>query len=130
MTAALGILGASTLATALHAQAAGGPGAPWRGAGAQPCFGAEGGAFQCPPAPQAIAVHAGHLVDTKTGQMLTRQVVLIQGDRIAEVGPEAQVKIPPGAQVIDLSQLTVGPGLIDAHTHMFNPPKPSMSRET
>src|SRR6202043_4274783 len=68
--------------------------------------------------------------DTKTGQIATRQVVLVQGERITEVGPEAQVKIPPGAQVIDLGPATVLPGLIDAHTHMFNPPKPGMSRET
>jgi imidazolonepropionase-like amidohydrolase len=56
--------------------------------------------------------------------------VLLQGERITDVGPEAQVKIPAGAQVIDLSQATVLPGLIDAHTHMFNTPKPGMSRET
>jgi len=62
--------------------------------------------------------------------MLARQVVLLQGERITDVGPEAQVKIPAGAQVIDLSQATVLPGLIDAHTHMFNTPKPGMSRET
>jgi imidazolonepropionase-like amidohydrolase len=62
--------------------------------------------------------------------MLTNQVVLLQGERITEVGSEAQVKIPAGALVIDLSQQTVLPGLIDAHTHMFNNPKPGMSRET
>jgi len=70
------------------------------------------------------------MFDSKTGQMLTKQVILLQGDRITDVGPESQVKIPAGAQVIDLSQSTVLPGLIDAHTHMFNPPKKGMSRET
>src|SRR3989454_8296781 len=114
-------------ASTLWAQA---PQAPWRGAGAQPCVGPDGGVFKCPPAPRATAVRAGHLFDSKTGQMLARQVVLLQGERITDVGPEAQVKIPAGAQVIDLSQATVLPGLIDAHTHMFNTPKPGMSRET
>src|SRR5690349_1891467 len=94
------------------------PPAPWRGAGSTPCAGPDGGVFKCPPAPQTIAVRAGKLFDSRNGQMLTRQVILITGDRITEVGP--QVKIPAGAQVIDLSQATVLPGLIDAHTHMFN----------
>src|SRR5207237_9822492 len=106
------------------------PPAPWRGGGPTPCVGSDGGVFRCPPAPQVIAVRAGRLFDSKTGQVLTRQIVVLQGERITDVGPEAQVKIPAGAQVIDLSQATVLPGLIDAHTHMFNPPKKGMSRET
>jgi imidazolonepropionase-like amidohydrolase len=130
MAVALGLLGASMLAGSACAQGAGGPGTPWRGAGSQPCYGSDGGTIQCPPALQVIAVHAGRLVDVKSGQILARQVILIQGERITEVGPEAQVKIPPGAEIIDLSQQSVLPGLIDAHTHMFNPPKPGMSRET
>ena len=57
-------------------------------------MGSDGGVYQCPPAPRTIAVRAGRLFDSKTGQMLTRQVVVLHGERITEVGPEAQVKIP------------------------------------
>ena len=127
--ATLGMLSATTLATVLYAQE-GGPGTPWRGAGAPPCYGSEGGTIKCVPATGTVAIRAGQLFDSKSGQMATRQVVLLQGERIIEVGPEAQIKIPAGAQVIDLSQATVLPGMVDAHTHMFNNPKPGMSRET
>src|SRR6185503_4019513 len=60
-----------------------------------------------------VAVRAGRLFDSNSGKESNRQVVLVQGERIIEVGPEDQVKIPPGAQVIDLSQATVLPGMID-----------------
>jgi imidazolonepropionase-like amidohydrolase len=69
---------------------------------------------------QVVAIRAGRLFDSNSGQMLTKQVVLLQGDRITEVGSEDQIKIPQGAQVIDLSQATVLPGLIDAHTHVYD----------
>ena len=88
-----------------------------------PCFGSDGGASSARRRRRPIAIRAGRLFDSKTGQMLTNQVVLLDGERITDVGPEAQVKIPAGAQVIDLSQATVLPGLIDAHTHMFNTPE-------
>jgi imidazolonepropionase-like amidohydrolase len=125
LTAAFGIVLSATLWAQVQP-----PPAPWRGAGATPCVGSDGGVFQCPPAPRVVAVRAGRLFDSKTGQMLTRQVVLLSGERITEVGPEAQVKIPPGVQVIDLSQATVLPGLIDAHTHMFNARGPKGTTES
>src|SRR5579863_7646930 len=118
------LLGAATLWAQLQA-----PPAPWRGAGPTPCVGSDGGFYKCPPAPQTIAVRAGHLFDSKNATMLTKQVVVLQGDKIIGVGPEAQVKIPAGAQVIDLSQATVLPGLIDAHTHMFDARKPNGTTE-
>jgi imidazolonepropionase-like amidohydrolase len=91
--------------------------------------GADGGVYTCPPAPRVVAVRAGLLFDSKGGRMLTRQVVLLSGERITDVGPEAQVKIPSQAVVIDLSQATVLPGLIDAHTHMFNQRRPNGTTE-
>jgi len=68
------------------------------------------------PPDQVIAIKAGHLFDSKLGDMLTNQVVLIKGDRITDVGPNLQ--IPQGAKVIDLSAVTVLPGMIDTHVHV------------
>lgn len=65
------------------------------------------------PQAQTTAVRAGRLFDPKSGQMMVNQVVLIQGERITQVGPAASVSIPSGARVIDLGRATVLPGLID-----------------
>ena len=69
-------------------------------------------------APQVVAVRAGRMFDAKSGTKLANQVVLISGDRIMDVGPADSVKVPAGAKVIDLSQSTVLPGLIDGHVHL------------
>ena len=102
---------------------------PWRFAGARPCVRPEGGILQCSPPPVAVAIRAGRLFDSVTGEMRTKQVVLVHGERITEVGPEGHVSIPSGVQVIDLSRATVLPGLIDAHSHIFDTRKPKMATE-
>ncbi len=102
---------------------------PWRRTGERPCLRPGSGFAQCPAPDGLTAVRAGRLFDSQAGRMLTNQVVVIRGQRIAEVGPAAQVKIPAGARVIDLSRATVLPGLIDAHTHMFNDPVQGWSPE-
>jgi len=68
------------------------------------------------PRDQLIAIRAGRLFDARSGTMLTNQVVIVRGDRIVEVG--SGVAIPSGASVIDLSNATVMPGMIDAHVHI------------
>jgi len=73
-----------------------------------------------------VAVRAGRLFDAKAGTMLSNQTVLITGDRITDVG--ANVSVPAGAQIIDLSRATVLPGMIDGHVHT-NAPQPNESVE-
>jgi imidazolonepropionase-like amidohydrolase len=72
-------------------------------------------AAQVQPA-HVTAIKAGRLIDPETGTAATNQVILIEGEKITAVGPN--LAIPAGATVIDLSKLTVLPGLVDAHTHM------------
>ncbi len=70
-----------------------------------------------PAAPHAIVLHAAHLLDVKSGRVVKPGEVLVQGERIVEVG--SSVKHPAGAEVIDLGDRTLLPGLIDAHIHLF-----------
>ena len=67
------------------------------------------------PPDNLVAVRSGRMFDAMAGTMLNNQIILIRGDRIADVGPAVQ--IPPGARVIDLGGATVLPGMIDAHVH-------------
>jgi len=73
---------------------------------------------QSPSSPaRTIVLHAARLFDVKKGRMVQPGELLIQGERIAEVG--TAVKRPAGAEVIDLGDRTLLPGLIDAHIHLF-----------
>ncbi len=67
-------------------------------------------------ATSTTALRVGHLIDPATGKAASNQIVLVKNGKIAEVGPA--VKIPAGAEVVDLSKAWVMPGLMDAHTHM------------
>jgi imidazolonepropionase-like amidohydrolase len=71
---------------------------------------------QAAPA-HAIVLHAARLLDVKNGRTISPGEVLVQGDRIAEAGNS--VKHPAGAEVLDLGDRTLMPGLIDAHVHLF-----------
>ena len=73
-----------------------------------------GGEFLAPPG-QVVAIKAGKLYEPNSGTFLANQVILIHGDRITDVG--ANLAVPAGAKVIDLSTSTVMPGMIDAHIH-------------
>ena len=69
------------------------------------------------PPPHAIVLHASHLLDIKAGRIIKDGEMLVVGERIVEVG--TSVKRPAGAEVIDLGDRTLLPGLIDAHVHLF-----------
>lgn len=70
------------------------------------------------PTPTApiTAIKAGRLVDPATGTSASNQIILVQNGRFTAVG--TNIAIPAGATVIDLSALTVVPGLVDAHNHL------------
>ena len=69
------------------------------------------------PPTHPIVLHAARLFDVKKGRMIQPGEILVQGERIAEVG--TAVKHPAGAEVIDLGDRTLLAGLIDAHIHLF-----------
>jgi len=65
---------------------------------------------------QVTALRVGHLIDPESGTVAANQVILIEGGKFTSIG--ANTAIPSGAEVVDLSQYYVSPGLVDAHNHL------------
>jgi imidazolonepropionase-like amidohydrolase len=72
-----------------------------------------------PQSPQLTVIRAGTLIDPRVTEPLHNQLIVVRGDRVESVSEAASTQVPAGAKVIDLSQATVLPGLIESHTHIF-----------
>jgi imidazolonepropionase-like amidohydrolase len=66
---------------------------------------------------QPIAIRAARLIDGRNESTVIDAVMIIEGEKITAVG--SRVAIPQGAKVLDLGDVTLLPGLIDAHTHLL-----------
>jgi imidazolonepropionase-like amidohydrolase len=73
--------------------------------------------------PRHAVVHAGHILDVKSGKLLADQTVEIQDGKIVGVTGASGANIPADAVRIDLPNATLLPGLIDAHTHLTMDPR-------
>ena len=69
--------------------------------------------------PQVTVIRAGTLIDPRADEAKRHQIIVVRGNRVEAVGDAATIKTPAGANVIDLSNATVLPGLIESHTHIF-----------
>ena len=72
---------------------------------------------------KSVVIHAGHVLDVKTGKLLSDQTVVVEDGKIVSVGASTDTKAPADAVRIDLPNATILPGLIDAHTHLTMDPK-------
>jgi imidazolonepropionase-like amidohydrolase len=117
----LSLLCCVCLNAAVNGPAQSGVEGPAASASERPVLSAVEGQGQAAAGP-VTAIRAGRLLDPEAGVVRLNQIILIQGNRIREVGPS--VAIPAGANVIDLSTMTVLPGLVDAHNHLALTYKP------
>ncbi len=81
-------------------------------------LGASSNAAAATSGSPAIVIRAGGLLDVRTGEMHTNATVVVEAGKIVSAGPSSRVEFPAGAQALDLRDLTLLPGLIDAHVHL------------
>ena len=67
---------------------------------------------------ELIYINAGNLLDVDSGKLLSNQTIVVEDERISRIGSTASITIPTSARIIDLSDSTVLPGLIDMHVHL------------
>ena len=72
---------------------------------------------------QITIIRAARLLDVRDGRVLAEQTILVEGDRIRQVGPSASLTTVPGARIIELGNVILLPGLIDCHNHILGNPK-------
>ena len=73
-----------------------------------------------PSSSRVVVVKAARMVDVAAGRYVASPAIVIENDRIKEVGPAASIVVPPGAAVLDLGSATLLPGLIDCHAHLLS----------
>lgn len=88
---------------------------------ATPMFLSGADAQEAKKPPKPMLIRAARLADVKTGKTLENLGIRIEGDRIREVGPidDIRRRAPQDAELIDLGDMTILPGLIDCHTHLL-----------
>ena len=71
------------------------------------------------PAARTIVLHADRMITITSPAVVTKAAIVVTGDRIVAAGRASSVSTPAGAQVIELGDVTLLPGFIDAHTHII-----------
>lgn len=82
-------------------------------------FAGSGAPYEAPAQQNQTFVRIGHLIDIERGRALLSQILVIDGERVERVGRAADIRIPASANIVDLSNHYVLPGLIDAHVHLL-----------
>ena len=71
-----------------------------------------------PASTERLALHAARLIDVERGELIEDALVIVEGASIVAAGARASLEVPEGASLIELGDLTLLPGLVDAHVHL------------